>query len=144
MTVNVIMLVLVQRSQHQFLEGKPMSPLIIIVASMHLSLSNAINIVAQPSENLEECRAIGTIALKAATVEPGSYASYVCHDTTRQQGLTGVLGVVAYVQSDGNIKISEGYKPTLAECKATGMALVATKIVPGAMSWSCFYLSSFE
>jgi hypothetical protein len=121
-----------------------MSPLIIIVASMHLSVSNTINIVAQPSENLDECRTIGELAIKAATVEPGSYASYVCHDTTRQQGLSGALGVVAYVKSDGNIKISEGYKPTIAECKATGMALVATKTVPGAMAWVCYDLQSFE
>jgi hypothetical protein len=121
-----------------------MSPLIIIVASMHLSVSNTINIVAQPSENLDECRTIGELAIKAATVEPGSYASYVCHDTTRQQGLSGALGVVAYVKpSDGKIKISEGYKPTIAECKAMGMAAVATKTVPGAMSWMCYDLSSF-
>jgi hypothetical protein len=115
-----------------------MSPLIIIVASMHLSVSDTINIVVQPSENLDECRTIGEMAIKAATVEPGSYASYVCHDTTRQQGLSGQLIVLAYVKpSDGKIKISEGYKPTVAACKATGMAVTATKVVPGAMSWSC-------
>jgi hypothetical protein len=121
-----------------------LSPLIVIVASMHLSLSDTIDIVAQPSENLDECRTIGEMAIKAATVEPGSYASYVCHDTTRQQGLTGALCVVAHVRpSDGKIKISEGYKPTISECKATGMALVATKTVPGAMSWICYDLQSF-
>jgi hypothetical protein len=121
------------------------SPLIIIVATMHLSLSDAITIVAQPSEDLEQCRAIGEIAIKAATVEPGSYASYVCHDTTRQQGLSGALGVVAYVQpEDGKIKISEGYKPTISECKVMGMAATASKVVPGAMAWVCYDLQSFE
>jgi hypothetical protein len=122
-----------------------MSPLIVIVASMHLSVSNTINIVAQPSENLDECRTIGELAIKAATVEPGSYAPYVCHDTTRQQGLSGALLVAAYVKpEDGNIKIVEGYKPTITECKATGMAAVASKVVPGAMSWVCYDLQSFE
>jgi hypothetical protein len=122
-----------------------MSPLIIIVASMHLSVSGTINIVAQPSESLDECRTIGELAIKAATVEPGSYASYVCHDTARQQGQTGALGVVAYVKpSDGNIRILDGYKPTIAECKAMGMAAVATRTVPGAMAWVCYDLQSFE
>lgn len=122
-----------------------MSPLIIIVASMHLSVSNTINITAQPSENLDECRRIGELAIKATTVEPGSYASYVCHDTTRQKGLSGMLGVVAYVKpEDGKIKILEGYKPTLTECKAMGMAAVASKVVPGAMSWVCYDLMNFE
>jgi hypothetical protein len=122
-----------------------MSPLVIIVASMHLSLSSTINITAQPSENLDECRSIGELAIKAATVEPGSYASYVCHDTSRQQGLSGMLGVVAYVKpEDGKIKILEGYKPTLSECKAMGMAAVASKVVPGTMSWVCYDLVNFE
>jgi hypothetical protein len=78
-----------------------MSPFIIIVASMNLSVSETINIVAQPSQNLEECRTVGEMAIKAATVQPGSYASYVCHDTTRQQGLSGVLGIVAYQKAEG-------------------------------------------
>src|SRR5258707_420301 len=121
-----------------------MSPLIIIVASMHLSVSGTINIVAQPSESLDECRTIGELAIKAATVDPGSYASYVCHDTARQQGLSGALGVVAYVRpSDGKINIREGYKPTIAECKATGMAAIASKAVPGTMAWVCYDLQSF-
>ena len=47
-----------------------MSPFIVIVASIHLSISGTINIVAQPSENLDECRTIGELAIKAATVEP--------------------------------------------------------------------------
>jgi hypothetical protein len=68
--------------------------------------------------------------IKAATLRPGSYASYVCHDTT---GQTGVLGVVAYVKpSDGNIKILEGVKPTLELCEAMGKTALATKVVPGA------------
>ncbi|MCG2629720.1 hypothetical protein L6654_24150 [Bradyrhizobium sp. WYCCWR 13023] len=122
-----------------------MSPLIVIVASMHLSISNTINIVAQPSENLDECRSVGEMAIKAATVEPGSYASYVCHDTTRQQGLSGALGVVAYVKaSDGKIRIVEGYKPTIAECKIAGQAAVASRPVPVPMSWMCYDLKSFE
>jgi hypothetical protein len=50
--------------------------------------------------------------IKAATAEPGSYASYVCHDAT---GQTGVLGVIAYATSGGNIKIVEGAKPTMED-----------------------------
>jgi hypothetical protein len=122
-----------------------MSPFIIIVASLNLNVSAAINIVAQPSATLEECGTIGKIALKMAITQPGSYASYACHDTARQQGLTGTLGIVAYVRpEDGKIKIVEGYKPTMPECKATGMAAVATKVVPGAMSWICYDLKNFE
>lgn len=121
-----------------------MSPLIVIVATMHLGVSATINIIAQPSETLDERRRIGELAIKAATVEPGSYASYVCHDPTRQQGLSGALGVVAYVKADGNIKLVEGYKPTIAECKVAGVAAVASKVVPRAMSWACCDLDSFR
>jgi hypothetical protein len=122
-----------------------MAPFVVIVASMHLSVSGTINITAQPSENLDGCRMVGELAIKAATAEPGSYASYVCHDTTHQQGLSGALGVIAYVKSeDSKIKIVEGYKPTIAECRATGMAAVASKVVPGAMSWVCYDLGTFE
>src|SRR3977135_1091070 len=111
-----------------------MSPLIVIVASMHLSVSDTINIVAQPSENLDECRAIGEMAIKAATVEPGSLCR-LC--LPRHYPPTGPIrsagrGVVRETERRKN-KISEGYKPTIAECKTTGMALVATKTVPGAM-----------
>src|SRR5436309_297168 len=123
-----------------------MPPLIIIVASLNLSVSGVINIVAQPSKDLDECRMVGELAIKAAaTVGPGSYASYVCHDTAAQQGLTGMLGVAAYVRaSDNKIKIMEGYKPTLAECKAMGMAAVASSLFSGGMAWVCYHLHSFE
>jgi len=119
-----------------------MSPFVIVVAALQLSGSGAINIVAQPSENLEECRAIGEGVIKSATAQPGSYSSYVCLDVT---GKAGALGVVAYVRpSDGKINIREGIKPTLGECKAMGMAAAATKVVPGAMAWVCYDLQSFE
>jgi hypothetical protein len=117
-----------------------MSPLILIVASLHVSVG-VINLTARPSTNLDDCRADGEAMIKAATAQPGSYASYVCHDTT---GQTGLLGVVAYVKaSDGKIKISEGTKPTLELCEAMGKSALATKVVPGAMSWMCYHLSSF-
>ena len=51
--------------------------------------------------------------------------------------------MVAYVKpDDGKIKILEGYKPTIAECKATDDG--SRKIVPGAMAWVCYDLRSFE
>ncbi len=123
-----------------------MPPLINIVASTHLSILATINITARPSETLDECRRIGELAIKAATVKPGYSASYVCHDTTLQRGLSGVLGVVAYVQQeDSKITILEGYMATMSDCKVAGMAAAASRVVPGARSWAwaCYELGSF-
>ncbi|MEY9493784.1 hypothetical protein [Bradyrhizobium elkanii] len=124
-----------------------MSPLILIVASTHLSVLATINIVARPSETLDECRRIGELAIKAATVKPGYSASYACHDATLQRGLSGALGVIAYVQQeDSKITILEGHMATMSECKVAGMAAAASKVVPGAMSWAwaCYDLDRFQ
>ncbi|MGY3614177.1 hypothetical protein [Bradyrhizobium sp. C9] len=123
-----------------------MSPLIIIVASTHLSILATIHIAARPSETLDECRRIGESAIKAATLKPGYSASYVCHDTTRKRGSSRVLGVVAYLQQeDSKITILEGYMATMSDCNVAGMAAAASKAIPGAKSraWSCYDLGSF-
>ncbi|MBP1293664.1 hypothetical protein M2192_007739 [Bradyrhizobium elkanii USDA 61] len=118
-----------------------MSPLIIIVASTHLSILATIHIVARPSETLDECRRIGESAIKAATLKPGYSASYVCHDTTRKRSSSRVLGVAAYLQHT----ILEGYMATMSDCNVAGMAAAASKAIPSARSraWSCYDLSSF-
>lgn len=117
-----------------------MSPLILIVASLHVN-TGLIYITANSANDLDNCRAVGEAMIQGAIIEPGSYATYVCHDTT---GQTGVLGVIAYVKpTDGKIKIVEGAKPTLEVCEQTSKIAVANKIVPGAMSWACYPLSSF-
>jgi hypothetical protein len=120
-----------------------LAPIILIVATLNLNLSERINIVSQPSQNLDECRQAGELSIKAGTKLAGSWSSYVCHDNTRQQAIMRALGVIAYVKSDGNIKISEGYKPTIEECKAMGMATVATGLFPRE-TWVCYDLKDFE
>ncbi|MCP1846772.1 MULTISPECIES: hypothetical protein [unclassified Bradyrhizobium] len=122
-----------------------MSPLIVIVASTQLSVLATINITAQPSQSIDECRKMGEAAIKAATATPGSSASYVCHDTTLQQGLSGALGVVTYQKEDGGITILEGYMATLSDCKVAGMIAAGSKVVPGttAWAWACYDLDSF-
>ncbi len=124
-----------------------MSPLILIVASTHLSILATVNIAARPSKTLDECRRIGELAIEVATAKPSRSASYICHDTTREQSLTGVLGVVAYVsQEDGKITILEGYMATMSDCKVAGMAATASKAVPGVRTgaWACYDLGIFE
>ncbi|MGY3443263.1 hypothetical protein [Bradyrhizobium sp. USDA 4473] len=120
-----------------------MSPLIVIVASTHLSVLASINITAQPTQNIVECMKMGEAAIKAATMKPGSSASYVCHHTTLERGLSGALGVVAYQDEDGGITILEGYMATLSDCKVAGMVAVGSKFVPGATAWACYELTSF-
>ncbi|MGY3533186.1 MULTISPECIES: hypothetical protein [Bradyrhizobium] len=120
-----------------------MSPLIVIVASMHLSLLATINITAQRADNIDECRTMGEAAIKAATMKPGSSASYVCHHTTLKRELSGALGIVAYQNEDGGITILEGYLATLSDCKVAGMVVVGSKFVPGATAWACYELTSF-
>ncbi|MGY4160206.1 MULTISPECIES: hypothetical protein [unclassified Bradyrhizobium] len=120
-----------------------LSPLILIVATLNLNISERINIVSQPSQNLDQCQQAGELAIKAGTQLAGSWSSYVCHDNTRQQAIMRALGVIAFVKSDGNIKISEGYKLTMEECKTMGMATVATGLFPRG-SWVCYDLKDFE
>ncbi|MGY3133854.1 MULTISPECIES: hypothetical protein [unclassified Bradyrhizobium] len=123
-----------------------MSPLIMIVAWTQLSVLATINITAQPSDNMDECRKMGEATIKAATVKPGFSAAYVCHDTTLQRGLSGALGVVAYQQEDGGITILEGYMSTLSDCKVAGTVAAGSKVVPGstAWAWACYDLASFR
>ncbi|WFU53608.1 hypothetical protein QA639_28635 [Bradyrhizobium pachyrhizi] len=125
-----------------------MPPLIVIVASTHLGVLATINITAQPSENIDECRRMGELAIKAATVKPGFSASYVCHDTTLQRELSGALGIVAYMQKeDGKVTILEGHMATLSDCRIAGVAAVAaaSKIAPNttAWAWACYDVGSF-
>jgi hypothetical protein len=118
-----------------------MSSLILLLATLNLN-TGLINIAASSAGDLETCRAQGEALIHKAITEPGSYASYACHDAS---GQTGVLGVVAYqMQTTGKLKIVEGAKPTLDACKQAGQKALDTKIVSGAMSWSCFKVADFE
>ena len=116
-----------------------MSPLILIVATLNLN-AGLINITAHPAATLNDCVAFGEAMITAATKASGTYASYACHDPS---GQTGVLAVVAYLSPEGHIKISEAAKPTADACGVLGKTALATKVVPGAMSWACFDLSKF-
>lgn len=111
--------------------------IILIIAS--LSLNGLISISAHPAATLDQCRSVGDAAINAltATAAGGGLASYVCHDATKK----GFMTVIANVSpTDGKIEISEGVFPTGEECEEKGKFLLKYKIVPGAMSWSCFQI----
>jgi hypothetical protein len=55
---------------------------------------------------------------------------------------TGFVNVIAYVRPDNNnIKIMQGVNPTMKECDEIGRKALATKVVPGPMSYKCFEIS---
>lgn len=120
-----------------------MPALILLLATLQLNDAGIgeIGITARAGGDLTVCRAAGEAMLHEATLLPGSYASYACHDPA---GQAGVLGVVAYVKpTTRSIRIVEGAKATMEDCKATAQKAIETKVVPGPMSWACFNLSDF-
>jgi hypothetical protein len=117
--------------------------MLLIIAS--LGLNGLVGISAHPVADLQACRTIGSEAIAKLSQSAGAVgsgpASFACFDTT---GKTGVLSVVAYVTAgDNTIKIGDAVKPTGEACAELGKKALATKIVPGPMSWSCFDMSKF-
>jgi hypothetical protein len=112
-------------------------PIVLIIAS--LGLNGQVGISAHPVDTLQGCGRYGFEAITSLTQPIGAVgsgpASYYCYKAAE----TGVLTVIAYVDPvDSKIIIRYVLKPTGEACAEIGKIALAFKIVPGAMSYSCF------
>jgi len=79
---------------------------------------------------------------EVTTRTPGTVSAACWGGAELRQLTTGVVGVVAYVRPEDNkIKILQGVYPTEKECDIAGHKALDAKVVPGAMSYRCFFIS---